>query len=200
MYLAIILLCSACSLQEPEGAYSELNPTKDNYAELGALEERNLLEFARQIAAGMVFIIKLSITIIHNDIIIISDVNFRNFSQDQGSFIVILPVATYSLESRRTSKSQTLGCRVTCQRMKCMCPCPMDFFHFDGWLLSPSTQESLQPLQTPGRMVQCYGSFVQCVSMPYFLHYIMITIMKYINFHHCIIRDYFYLVITDAIL
>ena len=36
--------------------YSELNPTKDKYAELGSVEERNLLEFARQIAAGMVCI------------------------------------------------------------------------------------------------------------------------------------------------
>ena len=36
--------------------YSELNPSNEMYAELGALEERNLLEFARQIAAGMVFI------------------------------------------------------------------------------------------------------------------------------------------------
>ena len=34
--------------------YSELNPGSERYAELGTLEERNLLEFARQIAAGMV--------------------------------------------------------------------------------------------------------------------------------------------------
>lgn len=34
--------------------YSELNPSSERYAELGALEEKNLLEFARQIAAGMV--------------------------------------------------------------------------------------------------------------------------------------------------
>ena len=42
------------SMQEPEGAYSELNPSTERYAELGSLEEKNLLEFARQIAAGMV--------------------------------------------------------------------------------------------------------------------------------------------------
>ena len=41
-------------MQEPEGAYSELNPSTERYAELGSLEEKNLLEFARQIAAGMV--------------------------------------------------------------------------------------------------------------------------------------------------
>ena len=34
--------------------YSELNPGSERYAELGTLEERNLLEFARQVAAGMV--------------------------------------------------------------------------------------------------------------------------------------------------
>ena len=34
--------------------YSELNPGSERYAELGTLEEKNLLEFARQIAAGMV--------------------------------------------------------------------------------------------------------------------------------------------------
>lgn len=34
--------------------YSELSPKDDSYMELGVLEERNLLEFARQIAAGMV--------------------------------------------------------------------------------------------------------------------------------------------------
>ena len=39
--------------QEPKGAYSELTP---NHADPGVevLEVRNLLEFARQIAAGMV--------------------------------------------------------------------------------------------------------------------------------------------------
>jgi hypothetical protein len=34
--------------------YSELNPSSERYADLGTLEEKNLLEFARQVAAGMV--------------------------------------------------------------------------------------------------------------------------------------------------
>ena len=37
-----------------EGAYSELAPSIDKYGEMEALEMRNLLEFSRQIAAGMV--------------------------------------------------------------------------------------------------------------------------------------------------
>lgn len=41
-------------LQEPKGAYSELAPGEVKYMKLEALEIRNLLEFARQIAAGMV--------------------------------------------------------------------------------------------------------------------------------------------------
>ena len=41
-------------MQEPNGVYSELSPKDDSYLDLGVLEERNLLEFARQIAAGMV--------------------------------------------------------------------------------------------------------------------------------------------------
>lgn len=40
--------------QEPNGVYSKLDPKDDPYRELGELEEKNLLEFARQIAAGMV--------------------------------------------------------------------------------------------------------------------------------------------------
>lgn len=39
---------------EPSGAYSSLQPKPDDYEELGLLTERNLVDFARQIAAGMV--------------------------------------------------------------------------------------------------------------------------------------------------
>ncbi len=39
--------------QEPQGAYSKLSP-KDLYDDLDLLEEKDLLEFSRQIAAGMV--------------------------------------------------------------------------------------------------------------------------------------------------
>ncbi len=42
------------AIQEPKGAYSELAPSIDKYGGMEALEERNLLEFSRQIAAGMV--------------------------------------------------------------------------------------------------------------------------------------------------
>ena len=38
--------------------YSELNPGCERYAELGALEEKHLLEFARQIGAGMVCLVE----------------------------------------------------------------------------------------------------------------------------------------------
>ena len=42
-------------VQEPNGVYSHLAPFgAEEYSDLGVLEERNLLEFARQIAAGMV--------------------------------------------------------------------------------------------------------------------------------------------------
>ena len=39
---------------EPVGVYSKLKPQNEDYEELGLLDERHLLEFARQIAAGMV--------------------------------------------------------------------------------------------------------------------------------------------------
>ena len=65
-----------------------------------------------------------------------------------------------------------------------MYPCLMDFFHFDGWPLSPSMQESLQQLQTSGHMVWCCGSFVQCVSVPYFLHTIIIAMKFSSSLHH----------------
>ena len=39
---------------EPKGAYSELAPGEKDYSKMESLEVRNLLEFARQIAAGMV--------------------------------------------------------------------------------------------------------------------------------------------------
>lgn len=41
-------------MQEPKGAYSELAPGEARYKNLEALEVKNLLEFARQIGAGMV--------------------------------------------------------------------------------------------------------------------------------------------------
>ena len=44
---------------EPVGVYSKLKPKDEDYAELGTLNERNLLEFARQIAAGMVCLARL---------------------------------------------------------------------------------------------------------------------------------------------
>ena len=39
---------------EPSGTYSHLKPKDEDYDELGTLDERNLVDFARQIAAGMV--------------------------------------------------------------------------------------------------------------------------------------------------
>lgn len=39
---------------EPSGAYSNLKPKDEEYDELGLITERNLVDFARQIAAGMV--------------------------------------------------------------------------------------------------------------------------------------------------
>ena len=39
---------------EPSGAYSSLAPKSEDYEQLGLITERNLVEFARQIAAGMV--------------------------------------------------------------------------------------------------------------------------------------------------
>ena len=41
-------------LKEPNGVYSKLDPIDEQYAGLGVLEDKDLLEFARQIAAGMV--------------------------------------------------------------------------------------------------------------------------------------------------
>ncbi len=40
-------------MQEPQGAYSTLSP-KDIYEDMELLEDKDLLEFSRQIAAGMV--------------------------------------------------------------------------------------------------------------------------------------------------
>jgi hypothetical protein len=39
---------------EPSGAYSDLKPRDEEYDQLGIITERNLVDFARQIAAGMV--------------------------------------------------------------------------------------------------------------------------------------------------
>ena len=39
---------------EPSGAYSSLAPESEDYEQLGLITERNLVDFARQIAAGMV--------------------------------------------------------------------------------------------------------------------------------------------------
>ena len=39
---------------EPSGAYSRLEAESADYAQLGLITERNLVDFARQIAAGMV--------------------------------------------------------------------------------------------------------------------------------------------------
>ena len=39
---------------EPSGAYSSLAPESEDYEQLGLITERNLMDFARQIAAGMV--------------------------------------------------------------------------------------------------------------------------------------------------
>ena len=39
---------------EPGGAYSNLKPKDEEYDQLGLITERNLVDFARQIAAGMV--------------------------------------------------------------------------------------------------------------------------------------------------
>lgn len=50
-YYFVVTLLTYIYLQEPKGAYSELNPAD---AGMEVLEVRNLLEFARQIAAGMV--------------------------------------------------------------------------------------------------------------------------------------------------
>jgi len=40
--------------QEPEGAYSHLVPHSELYEDLEAMNEQDLLDFSRQIAAGMV--------------------------------------------------------------------------------------------------------------------------------------------------
>ena len=39
---------------EPSGVYSHLNPKDEDYDQLGTLEKRDLVDFAQQIAAGMV--------------------------------------------------------------------------------------------------------------------------------------------------
>ena len=39
---------------EPLGVYSHLSPKDEDYDQLGTLEERDLVDFARQITAGMV--------------------------------------------------------------------------------------------------------------------------------------------------
>ena len=44
----------AAPYMEPSGAYSELTPKDEDYEQLGLITERNLVDFARQIAAGMV--------------------------------------------------------------------------------------------------------------------------------------------------
>ena len=39
---------------EPNGAYSRLDKDEEEYERLGMIDERDLVDFARQIAAGMV--------------------------------------------------------------------------------------------------------------------------------------------------
>ena len=56
---------TAAPYLEPTGAYSTLQPKDEDYEQLGILTERNLVDFARQIAAGMVSVtqhIKLAFT------------------------------------------------------------------------------------------------------------------------------------------
>ena len=49
----VTLMMSLLFFQEPAGAYSRLD-SKGRYDDIGDLTERNLLDFARQISAGMV--------------------------------------------------------------------------------------------------------------------------------------------------
>ena len=75
--IIVFLICSSntyyiMSLQEPNGVYSKLTPVNEKYADLGDLKEKDLLEFARQIAAGMVnyrYAMSIKIAIYHYDII-----------------------------------------------------------------------------------------------------------------------------------
>ena len=53
MNILDIVNMQSINLQEPVGTYSKLNP-KDTYEDLDLLEEKDLLNFSRQIAAGMV--------------------------------------------------------------------------------------------------------------------------------------------------
>ena len=52
----------AAPYEEPTGVYSRLAPESGDFTQLGLITERNLVDFARQIAAGMV---RNKLTLLH---------------------------------------------------------------------------------------------------------------------------------------